>query len=302
MYENAIYTKRKVLDFARVLKGLREASQIPTVFQGVEIRSGLLSKIVKLQDEGGRFPDVTNELNFFFENFDCDKAVSEGKFEPSHGVDSEYDEALEQIARIKSDLKDYQKQMCTGPGSLGGQARSTWKYINTNQESKDKYLIELPKSVRVPSDFKLVAKRGSGAKQVNKYKSAVVEDLVKELETAYDTMEERKARGLQLIFAKFDSYRDLWSLVAHTTAMLDALGSLAMASSKPGYCRPTILDWSEDGLPSFSVSQGRHPCIESMLESDFIPNDLSLGTESDPSQVLLLSGPNMGGWFFGRLV
>lgn len=218
LYENAIYTKRKLSDFSRVLKGLREASQIPAIFQGIEIQSGLLTKIVKLQDEGGRFPDISNELEFFFENFDCTKAAAEGVFEPALGLDPMYDEAVEQIARIQNDLKNYQKQMCTGPGSLGGQARSTWKYINTKQESKDKFLIELPKSVRVPPDFIMVGKRGSGAKQINKYRSTVVGDLVTELEAAYDTAEERKALGLQLIFAKFDSYRDLWSLVAHVSA------------------------------------------------------------------------------------
>lgn len=68
-----------------------------------------------------------------------------------------------------------------------------------------------------------------------------------------------------------------------------------MASAKPGYTRPTILECPEDGVPSFSVAQGRHPCIESNLEADFIPNDLALGTDSNPSRVLLLSGPNMGG-------
>eukprot|EP00977_Amphora_coffeiformis_P005099 scaffold1071_cov166-Amphora_coffeaeformis.AAC.7 len=291
LYEQATYTKRKVGDFSRVLNSLREASRIPAVFSGLEIHSGLLAKIVKGQDEGGRFPNILAELDFFFENFDCDQAAR-GEFEPARGIDSLFDESLDTIDRITSDLNQYKKEMCSGPGGLGCQARATWKYINTERNSKDKYLIELPASVSVPADFHMVGKRGKGVKQVNKYLSPVVQELVNELEAAYDVQDERRARGLQLIFAKFDSSRDLWALVAHTTAMLDALGSLATASSKPGYTRPTILD---NDSPSISVMQGRHPCIESSMKSEFIPNDLCLGTQSTPSRVLLLSGPNMGG-------
>jgi DNA mismatch repair protein MSH6 len=185
--------------------------------------------------------------------------------------------------------------MCSS-GELGPQARSMWKYVNTSKASKDKYLIELPANVRVPEEFHFITKRGSGSKQINKYRTTVTAQLVKELEDCYDILDERKAKGMQLIFAKFDSYRNLWKIVANATAMLDALGSLAITSAKSGYSRPTILDCSPDtGAPSVSVSQGRHPCIESSLNSDFIPNDLCMGTEARPSRVLLLSGPNMGG-------
>lgn len=290
LYEQAKYTRRKVGDFSKVLNGLREASKIPDVFADFEVHSGLLAKIVKRQDQGGRFPDVGAEVDWFFENFDCEKAAS-GQFEPIRGIDSLFDESLDTIEQIGSDLKHYQKEMSA---ELGGVARSTWKYINVKPESKDKYLIELPASVRVPPDFVLKAKRGTGAKQINKYRTHEVAELVEQLERAYDILAERKARGMQLIFAKFDSLRHLWALVGHTTAMLDALGSLAITSSKPGHTRPTILECPEGGNPSVCVSQGRHPCIENTPNSEFVPNDLSLGTEAKPSRVLLLSGPNMG--------
>lgn len=101
---------------------------------------------------------------------------------------------------------------------------------------------------------------------------------------------------MQLIFVKFDSLRSLWAAAAQATAMLDALGSLAKTASKPGYCRPKILDCPQGKDPSLKIVQGRHPCVESGISgSDFIPNDLSLGEagQEDSSRVLLLSGPNM---------
>ena len=136
--------------------------------------------------------------------------------------------------------------------------------------------------------------------------------LVIRLERALDVQKEGKARGMELIFAKFDRKRHLWASAAQATAMLDALGSLAQASSGPNFSRPEILDCPLDGSPSIHVVQGRHPCVDITHNGgQFIPNDLTLGqtpsqedametgSGTDPpsstERVLLLSGPNMGG-------
>jgi len=296
LYETGTYTKRKVGDFSKVLHGLRRATQIPELFNGIEIKSGLLRKIVCHTDEGGCFPTMSQELDWYFDNFDCEKAAK-GFFEPSKGIDELYDEAVDTISRIEAELNDYKDEMCSNELSPRSQARSSWKYINTKPESKDKYLIELPASVSVPDDFIMKGKRGSAHKQVNKYRTAVVEQLVGELERALDVQKERKARGLQLIFAKFDSMRTLWAAAAQATAILDALGSLAQTSNLAGYTRPKILECSPENDPGIRVVQGRHPCIEdTFTSSEYVPNDLSMGSKStEGSRVLLLSGPNMAG-------
>ena len=77
--------------------------------------------------------------------------------------------------------------------------------------------------------------------------------------------------------------------------MLDALGALAEASTNAGYSRPIICDCPVDCSPSIAVEQGRHPSVAfTHGGGDFIPNDLSLGGDSE-ARMLLLSGPNMGG-------
>jgi DNA mismatch repair protein MSH6 len=111
--------------------------------------------------------------------------------------------------------------------------------------------------------------------------------LVIELEHAYDLMKERKARGIQMIFSKFDSMRSLWNSAFHASAMLDALGALAQASTLAGFCRPQIKECSPSDSPAIIVTQGRHPCVDfTHSGDDFIPNDLTLG--GDQSRVLLL--------------
>lgn len=298
LYEMGTYTKRKVGDFSKILNGLQHAAQIPEIFQGIELESGLLLKIVRPVDQGGCFPDMCEQLDWFVSNFDCDQAA-QGLFEPKRGIDEAYDEACEKIDHIQADLIDYKKEMCDTVLKPRPLAISSWKYVNVNPESKDKYLIELPASVAVPDDFIMKGKRGTGHKQVNKYCTATIQQLVDELEIAYEIQKERKSKGLQLIFAKFDASRNIWAAAAQATALLDAIGSLARVALKAGYIRPTILDCLPNESPKLNIIQGRHPCVENNFGSTgFIPNDLSLGHETEGAsnpRVLLLSGPNMGG-------
>jgi DNA mismatch repair protein MSH6 len=293
LYESVTYTKRKVGDFSKLLNGLRQSCQIPDLFADLELEDGgLLQKIARFTTDGGFFPVMADELDWYFANFDCDKAAK-GEFEPSRGCDQAYDDACDTIERIKAELEDYGHEMCNELKPRHT-AKSSWKYANTKPNSKDKYLIELPASIQVPSDFQVKGKRGSGHKQVNKYRTSFVAGLIPELEQAFEVQKFRKAKGMQLVFARFNKQRSLWAAAAHTTALLDALGSLAKVAAKPGYCRPTILECPPDQEPTINIAQGRHPCVESSINStEFIPNDLALGRSGDASRLLLLSGPNM---------
>ena len=158
LYEGTTHTKRKVGDFSKVLNDLKITSQIPELFVGIDIRSGLLQKLVRVTNDGGCFPDMSNELDWFFDNFDCDQAA-QGFFEPSRGINEAYDEACDAVERILHELNAYKDEMCHGELHPSHLARSSWKYINTKVDSKDKYLIELPASIRVPEDFIVKGKR-----------------------------------------------------------------------------------------------------------------------------------------------
>eukprot|EP00536_Pseudo-nitzschia_multiseries_P005368 jgi/Psemu1/190397/e_gw1.100.52.1 len=299
LYEGPAYTKRKVTDFKNLLKGLQKACQIPEIFADMDLDpNGLLYKLVRQGKDGGLFPDMVESLDWFLENFDCDKAAN-GQFVPGRGTDPIYDQACDTVNRIKDDLENYKQEMLQElkPRHVASRA---WKYVNTKPESKDKYLIELPVTVEVPHDFHVKAKRGSGQKQVNKYRTPYVADMVKELEQAQEVQQTRRAKGMQIIFAKFDAQRTLWAAAAHATAILDALGSLAVMAGNPGYCRADVLECPAGVQPSIAIVQGRHPVVENTFHtSEFIPNDLELGPQDmgdgDSARLLLLSGPNMGG-------
>lgn len=160
--------------------------------------------------------DLHEKLDWFFDNFDLKKAAK-GEFEPAPGMSEDYDDACESIGNILRELDAFKSEVCS---YLGHGAKSAFKYINTKEDSKDKYLIELPATIPVPDEFVVKGKRGKGNNQINKYRCPQVEGLVKDLERAIDIKNEGKAMGMKLVFAKFDSMREIWRSVTMATAML----------------------------------------------------------------------------------
>ena len=80
-------------------------------------------------------------------------------------------------------------------------------------------------------------------------------------------------------------------VTASAIAQLDVLTSFAKLAAERGYCRP---EFSATG--ELLIVDGRHPVIEELLRQRgerFVPNDLYL--ESQRQQLLLITGPNMGG-------
>jgi DNA mismatch repair protein MutS len=76
-------------------------------------------------------------------------------------------------------------------------------------------------------------------------------------------------------------------------AEVDLLGSLAHIAALRDYCRPQLVD----GSGELEIVDGRHPVIEQQElaggSERFVPNDLYLN--STTHNILLLTGPNMGG-------
>ncbi|NTV04497.1 DNA mismatch repair protein MutS, partial [bacterium] len=116
-----------------------------------------------------------------------------------------------------------------------------------------------------------------------------------ELSAAEQTIldaEERMARLEGEIFASLlagvaaalEPIRELSARVAE----VDLLFAFAELAERQQYVRPVC----DDSLV-LDIVDGRHPVVEQLLEGEFIPNDALL--DGDVRQVLLLTGPNMGG-------
>lgn len=77
--------------------------------------------------------------------------------------------------------------------------------------------------------------------------------------------------------------------ISEIISTLDVLYSFSVAAYKNNYTMPEITDTSE-----ISVTDGRHPVVESMLnDTMFVPNDTFLN--SADQRLIIITGPNMAG-------
>jgi DNA mismatch repair protein MutS len=116
---------------------------------------------------------------------------------------------------------------------------------------------------------------------------------LKELESKILSAEQRAtARDRQLfleLLEELSKHAQRIAGAAAKVAELDVLAAFADRARRWNYCRPVMTE--ETGI---TIREGRHPVLEEVQrDPPFIPNDCSLHPAS--SQIVLLTGPNMGG-------
>ncbi len=148
------------------------------------------------------------------------------------------------------------------------------------------YYIEVSRihQDRVPDDYT--------AKQTLVNSQRYITAALKERESRILTAESRRIEMEREIFtgicADIAAESALLRRIASAIADLDTLSSLADLSLDKDYCRPEMND-SVDLV----ITGGRHPVVENLSGTNFIPNDLVL--RPDERQLLIITGPNMGG-------
>jgi DNA mismatch repair protein MutS len=116
---------------------------------------------------------------------------------------------------------------------------------------------------------------------------------IKELEEQILSAEERQIELEQKFFRELTSKIAAESpgliALAEAIGALDALASFAEVAARQRYVRPKM---GLAGAPVI-IREGRHPVVEQASRDAFVPNDAELDGET--SQIVLLTGPNMGG-------
>jgi DNA mismatch repair protein MutS len=152
------------------------------------------------------------------------------------------------------------------------------------------YTIEISKSqqTKVPDDYE----RRQTLVNAERY----VTPEVKRLEESILGAEERQivletqhfAALRERAAADLDALRAL----ARVMATVDVLASFADVAVRGGWCEPKI----GDAGGALKLRDSRHPVVEALLpegKQGFVPNDAEL--DPDTSQLVILTGPNMGG-------
>ena len=119
--------------------------------------------------------------------------------------------------------------------------------------------------------------------------------ITKELKEIENTVLGAKDKALDLELELYAQVRDYLadSLVqvqetASAIAQVDVLVSFAETASQNNYCKPEI---TTDGI--LEIHDGRHPVVEQMLDTVFVPNNVYLDT--DRNRMAIITGPNMAG-------
>jgi len=115
---------------------------------------------------------------------------------------------------------------------------------------------------------------------------------LKEIETTILTAEEKIA---ELEYTLFVALREQLAAqitriqgAANAIAAIDALQSFGEAADQNGYVKPVI---TEDGV--IRITAGRHPVIERMTDTPFVPNDTYM--DQQDNRMAIITGPNMAG-------
>ncbi|CAK8692796.1 unnamed protein product [Clavelina lepadiformis] len=300
LYEEKIYSKRKISDFMCVLEHYEITFNCLKKLQDQigSFKSDLLRRILGLSREGGdgAFPDLENILSHWKKAFNHKKAKETGKIIPNAGTNPEYDHAICDLESINNRAEKY----------LNEQKKifSCAKIIYKGTGNK-RFQLEIPADVatrKVSHDYEISGQR----KGFKSFRTEATKELLKEIEAAEAHRDAAQADSMAIIFREFSKDFEMWKIAIQFLGQTDVLISLSEFSKGADgeMCRPEVLMPDEYSQPLLDVREARHPCVTKTIFSDaFIPNDTLLGCDRDGGEIpecysslcMLLTGPNMGG-------
>ncbi|KAF7867339.1 hypothetical protein EAF04_005422 [Stromatinia cepivora] len=260
-------------DFLKVLEGFEQIEYIQKEILGnYSDGDGVFNRLV------ATIPNLAEPLQWWKNAFDRKKAKENKILVPERGVEEDFDASQDRIEEIHQELasllKKYQKKYDS-------------KKIEFKNIGKEIYQLQLPVSIKVPNDWKMM----SAASGLKRYYFPELTNIIRDLQETQETHGQIVKQVASRFYARFDEDYETWLQAVKVVAQLDCLFSLAAASSALGTpsCRPKFVD-SERSVVEFE--ELRHPCILPNV-TDFIPNDVQLGGKS--ANINLLTGANAAG-------
>lgn len=214
MYEEVVYSKRKITDFLAALEGFKAMQEIVSIMSSAteEFRSKLLRQVLvmKTDDGEGLFPDLSQELKRWDTAFDHQKARNTGVITPKAGFDPEYDQALSEIKDCERNLQEYLDRQ---KKRLGCRTLTYWG------TGRNRYQMEVPDSVserNVPEEYEV----RSTKKGWKRYSTREIERWFSELQSWEEKRDAALKDCMRRLFYNFDkNYRD-WQTAVECMAVL----------------------------------------------------------------------------------
>lgn len=189
------------------------------------------------------------------------------------------------IASVEHDLETFRT---TASEILGRKTP-----ISYTTSSAIEYLIELDNTSasikKVPASWAKI----SGTKKVSRFHPPEVIQLMRERDQHKESLAAACDIAFKDLLSDISQQYQLFRDTIQSLAVLDCLLSLATVASQPGYVKPSFSDASTSTGTHITVTGARHPMIEQLLLSSYVPNDIALCNTA--TRALLVTGPNMGG-------
>lgn len=279
-------------DIDRIMSRVASSSALPRDLAGLRSSLLLVDKLVAWTQ---KHPDILPVLDELLkDNLAALKEVSKLLFDTlnetqpvriSDGdiIKEGYNAELDELRRLKTNAAAVLQDICRRERERTGIATMKIGFNNVFG-----YYLEVSKvhSAKVPYDYT--------RKQTLANAERYITEELKNLERKILSAEERILRIELSIFEEIKKTLccalDLLRHFAKTTAKVDCYYSLAVAAQYHNLVCPVLLP---EGGP-LVIENGRHPIVEQAIPAgSFVPNNLYLG--GDGPQIMLITGPNMGG-------
>lgn len=286
-YENLMQHLKGVGDMERILSRVALGSARPRDLSRLRDSLALLpdlqealkgnneiSLLTKLLDDINEFPNIVERLSKAI--IDMPPMLIRDGGVIAEGYDAELDELRgisENAAEFLLKLEMQEKEQ-TGISTLKvGYTRVHGYYIEISRAQSD----------QAPAHYI----RRQTLKNAERF-------ITPELKTFEDKALSAKSKALerekylyqQLIEFVFASLREL-QLCAAGISQLDVINNFAERAWQLRLCQPSLKESA-----GIDIKEGRHLVVESVLEDQFVPNDLHF---SDEQKMMMITGPNMGG-------
>lgn len=227
-------------------------------------------------------PSILTEVVGYLDKINLQAAKSDDKyafFQDAAETD-DISECKFGIAGVEHDLDEFRT---TAAEKLGKK-----RPIDYTTVAGIEYLIEVENNSatikKVPASWAKI----SGTKKVSRFHPPEVVKLLRERDQHKESLAAACDKAFKDLLADISTKYQLFRDAIQSLATLDCLLSLANVASQHGYVRPTFTSNTQ-----IDVEGARHPMVEQLLISSYVPNDISVSHDS--TRALLVTGPNMGG-------
>ena len=261
---------------------LQTLQRISTEYAAIKSDAGFKSALIN--EAIATLPLINDTIISFLDRINAEAAKTDDKyafFREEHETELIGDHKLG-IAAVEQELDDHRKE--------AAQILKKSKPINYTTCSGIEYLVEIQNSdlKNVPASWAKI----SGTKKLSRFHTPTVVKMLRERDQHKESLSSACDVAFQAFLTEISSHYTLLRDSISSLATLDCLLSLAIVAALPGYTKPTFLTSSETII---NITDGRHPMIEQLLPSAYIPNSTSLSTAPQHPRALLITGPNAGG-------